>query len=165
MKNCPACGAWMQDSDKFCNSCGMKFAPPAAPGYEPPERPQEPEGFRPEAEAQEAAPQAAPNEAQAAPQQAPATADGWYRPLSAWAYALTLFLMGLPLVGLVLQIIWAAGGTNSLNRQNLARGYLLMRCCLALLVLLILVVALAALLPLLSRYADGIMEFFYRFLY
>ena len=46
------------------------------------------------------------------------------RVIGMWGYALSLFLMSLPVAGFILQIVWACGGTNSLNRRNLARGAL-----------------------------------------
>jgi hypothetical protein len=33
--------------------------------------------------------------------------------------------MSLPLIGFIMTIVWASGGTANLNRRNLARGYLL----------------------------------------
>ena len=40
----------------------------------------------------------------------------------------TLLLLFVPVAGLIAAVIWAAGGTKSENRRNLARGFLL--CCL-----------------------------------
>ena len=70
-----------------------------------------------------------PDERQNAPKQA---APGYVpeeekdpdRVIGMWGYALSLFLMSLPIAGLVLQIVWASGATDSVNRRNLARGAL-----------------------------------------
>ena len=48
--------------------------------------------------------------------------------LSVSAYFWTLLLFFVPVAGQVAAVIWAAGGTRSENRRNLARGFLL--CCL-----------------------------------
>ncbi len=44
--------------------------------------------------------------------------------LGTWAYAGSVILLSLPLIGFVLQIAWACGATRNLNRRNLARAYL-----------------------------------------
>ena len=45
----------------------------------------------------------------------------------------TLLLMSLPGIGLILQIIWAAGGAKNQNKRNLARAYLILNVIVALL--------------------------------
>ena len=45
--------------------------------------------------------------------------------ISTWGYFGSLFLMNIPVIGLIAAIIWAVGSGN-LNRRNLARGYLLL---------------------------------------
>ncbi len=47
------------------------------------------------------------------------------RVLGTGAFFGTVLLLSLPVLGLLLQIIWACGGTNSTNRRNLARAYLI----------------------------------------
>ncbi len=177
MKSCPVCGAQLHDSDIFCNSCGarcetpvsasqsaaqavLQAEPPAAPGYVRPER--ESGQSRQEYDPQQGYAQSYAPPPQQAPYAACAPESDPNGPLTTWGYALALFLMGLPLVGFVLQIIWAAGGTRSVSRRNLARGYLVLRCFLAALVLLIVVVVLAAALPLLRRIGNGF-DYFYDF--
>ena len=170
MKICPGCGAQLKDTDVFCQSCGARVEtpenpsqsaaqavfqsePPAAPGYVPPAREQAaPPVPVAEPPRQDGGPYYAPPYGQAMPNYAaePQTKD-WNRPLSTWAYALSLFLMGLPVAGFIIQIIWAVGGTNSVNRQNLARGYLFLRVCLIVLAVLLSVVFLALVAPLLRR--------------
>ena len=49
-----------------------------------------------------------------------------YTVMSTWGFVGSLLLMAIPLVGFVVTIVWAAGGTYNLNRRNLARGYLLL---------------------------------------
>lgn len=46
------------------------------------------------------------------------------RVLGTGAFFGSILLMSIPGVGLLLQIIWALGGTGSHNRRNLARAYL-----------------------------------------
>ena len=45
--------------------------------------------------------------------------------ISSWGYVGSLILMGLPIVGFIITIVWAAGGASNQNRRNLARAYLL----------------------------------------
>lgn len=47
------------------------------------------------------------------------------RVLSTGAFFASVLLMSIPGLGLLLQIIWALGGTGSRNRRNLARAYLI----------------------------------------
>ncbi len=73
--------------------------------------------------------------------------------------------MGLPVAGFIIQIIWAVGGTNSLNRQNLARGYLFLRVCIAVLAVLLSVVLLALVAPLIRRFIHEFESIFNSFRY
>ena len=47
------------------------------------------------------------------------------RVLGTGGYFGSLLLMHIPVIGLLLQIIWACGGTGSLNRRNHARATLI----------------------------------------
>ena len=170
---CPNCGAMLpaeEGGDAAATSAQavMQAEPPAAPGYVPPK--------------QEIPPQEEPAQQQTPPtqeppfytpyvqgqgqQQPPYTQNPqqpYYampgkdpnRPLSTWAYALALFLMGLPVVGLILQIVWAVGGTSSINRQNLARGYLFLRVCIAVIAFLLFVVLAVFLAPYIRQAMEG----------
>jgi len=46
--------------------------------------------------------------------------------MSTGAFLGTILLMGIPLVGFILTIVWACGGTQNLNRRNLARACLIL---------------------------------------
>ena len=48
-----------------------------------------------------------------------------YDVLSSWGFVGSMIVMSLPLIGFIMTIVWASGGTTNLNRRNLARGYLL----------------------------------------
>jgi hypothetical protein len=48
-----------------------------------------------------------------------------YDVLSTWGFVGSMVVMSLPLIGFIMTIVWASGGTANLNRRNLARGYLL----------------------------------------
>ena len=47
-------------------------------------------------------------------------------PLSTGSFLLSIILMSLPVVGFILQIVWACGAARNLNRRNLARAYLIL---------------------------------------
>ena len=40
-------------------------------------------------------------------------------------WAITLFVTGLPLIGLIMLFVWAFGDSTNTVRQNFAKGYLL----------------------------------------
>ena len=40
-------------------------------------------------------------------------------------WAITLFVAGLPLVGLIMLFVWAFGESTNTVRQNFAKGYLI----------------------------------------
>ena len=124
----------------------MDREPPQAPGAAPmPVFREEPHGAPAQTaqQTQQRTAYAAPNPASGA---RPAYNDPQRpdRVLSMWGYVLSLFLMSLPIAGLVLQIVWTCGGTNSLNRRNLARGYLFLSVISFVIGLLIFVVLFAA---------------------
>jgi len=49
-----------------------------------------------------------------------------YDVLSSWGFVGSMLLMSIPIIGLILTIVWASGGTANLNRRNFARGYLIL---------------------------------------
>ena len=56
--------------------------------------------------------------------------------LSPWQYLWTFFLLNLPVVGMILLVVWACGGTYYHNRRNIARAYLLLAAIVAVVALL-----------------------------
>ncbi len=48
-----------------------------------------------------------------------------YSPVSAWRWVGIYLLLGIPLVGFILTIVWACGGCKRVNVRNMARGMLL----------------------------------------
>ena len=112
MKFCENCGALLPEGKLTCPECGAKQASPAyvgqsysgqyaggraAGGYSLPE----------------------PAYSYVPPEPEPE------RVLGVGAFFGSALLMRLPVIGLIMQIVWAAGGTSSLNRRNMARAYLI----------------------------------------
>lgn len=48
-----------------------------------------------------------------------------YQPVSALGYIGIYLLAGIPLIGLILTIVWAAGGCRKINKRNWARSILI----------------------------------------
>ena len=41
-------------------------------------------------------------------------------------WALTIFISGLPIVGLIMLLVWAFSGDTNIHKKNWAKGYLLL---------------------------------------
>lgn len=103
MAFCENCGKPVYPLDTVCAGCGtpVKHAsPPVSPSA-------------PSAPANVSAGDIEP------PQSSP------YAVLSSWGFVGSILLLGLPIAGFILAIVWASGGTFNQNRRNLARAYLL----------------------------------------
>ena len=48
-----------------------------------------------------------------------------YRPIGAWAFFGWQLLFAIPLVGKIMILVFALGGTSSINLKNFARSYLI----------------------------------------
>jgi amino acid transporter len=46
--------------------------------------------------------------------------------MSSFGMAVQLFLMGIPVIGLILSIVWACGVCRKIARRNLARAWLIL---------------------------------------
>ena len=49
-----------------------------------------------------------------------------YAVIGSWSFVGTMLLMGIPVVGFILTIVWACGGAHNHNRRNFARATLLL---------------------------------------
>lgn len=76
-----------------------------------------------------------PKPVQVAPQQwesqspdfnSPPTSTSPYALMGTWNIVLSIILMNIPVIGLIISIVWAAGGCRKIIRRNLARAYLLL---------------------------------------
>ncbi|MEG1810740.1 MAG: zinc-ribbon domain-containing protein [Clostridia bacterium] len=64
-------------------------------------------------------------EAKTAPAYAPAQQPNQNTVMSLGSYLGTLLLMGLPIAGFILTIVWACGGCENKNKINLSRAMLI----------------------------------------
>jgi hypothetical protein len=46
-----------------------------------------------------------------------------YKPISAWGYFGYQLLFGIPLVGFIMLLVFALGGTSNINLKNYSRSY------------------------------------------
>lgn len=58
-------------------------------------------------------------------------------PMGAWSYFFHSILFSIPVIGTIILIVFACGGTRNINKRNYARSYF---CGIALLIIIILVV-------------------------
>ena len=136
MAYCVKCGAQLADNARFCTGCGadqgtleqpaeqaqpqygQPYTQPAAvqPNYQQP-------GYTQASYSQPAYAQPGYDARQSA---APRPMEPATPPMGTWGYVGSLLLMGLPLAGLILAIVWAAGGTSNVHRRNLARAVLIL---------------------------------------
>lgn len=63
-----------------------------------------------------------------------------YRPISMWGYFGYQILFAIPLIGWIMLLVFAFGGTKNINLRNFARSYF---CMLIIMVLLIIIFAIA----------------------
>ncbi len=75
---------------------------------------------------QQPAQPAYPYGAAPAPQEAAPGKKSPYAPMGSFAMAVQLFLMGIPIIGLILSIVWACGLCRKIARRNLARAWLIL---------------------------------------
>ena len=119
---CTNCGATLEDDKKFCTECGTPVN--AA------EDAQEAAPFPPSvSQAQAAVPEQPRTPAM---QQtiyggdAPPPPGSKYEPITTGGFIGIMLLMGIPVVGQILMIVWACGGCRKVNKRSLARAALIM---------------------------------------
>ena len=62
-----------------------------------------------------------------------------YRPISMWGYFGLEILFSIPVVGFIILIVFALGGTRNVNKKNFARSYF----CFVIIFVVIMAVAVA----------------------
>ena len=159
---CKRCGGTCENTDVFCPFCGSRLAeqsaPPAAEAEKRTALPADPEelGSYPARRIPQQAPAAGPSRSVPPAQRpedreryqhpagrAPETAvPSEYKPISAWGYVGYNFLFAIPLIGFILLLVYAFGGTPSINLRNYARSFF----CALLIVLLLIAAAVALML-------------------
>ena len=71
-----------------------------------------------------------------------------YRPISMWGYFGLQILFSIPVVGTIVLIIFALGGTRNINKRNFARSYF------CFLVILVIIMAIAVATGLVAQVID-----------
>ncbi len=124
---CKVCGKTLPDNAKFCEGCGSRVMPeaapaPAQPAYTPNAQPY------PRPDSVYAAPgYQAPAKPQTPPSYSPFDpAAILNKPLSVGQYIGMFILSAIPLVGFILTLVWAFGSDVNKNKKNYARAVLIM---------------------------------------
>ena len=105
---CEKCGAAMPQGSRFCENCGaaagggQQVSAPQ-PMYNQPQQPQ--------------------NYNQAAGY---GSGQANHEPLGVGSYIWMFFLSAIPIVGFIMMLVWAFGGSVNLNKKNYARAILIM---------------------------------------
>ncbi len=120
MAFCESCGKPVYPLDTVCSNCGTPVKHPVQPVSRP-------DPVYDSVRSGDIEP----------PQTSP------YAVLGSWSFVGSILLMGLPIAGFIIAIVWASGTTYNLNRRNLARAYLLIIGIFVALYLFIVIIAIA----------------------
>ncbi len=108
MAHCTNCGAQLPEGKLTCPSCGARVPASEYPGYD-----RYDSAYRP--------PRSEGGYASPEPLYVYADEDdGDERPVSVWGYVWSLFVLRLPIIGFIVQVVWSLGAARNRNRRNLA---------------------------------------------
>jgi len=165
-KICQYCGNTLEETQKFCQSCGKAQGPqeatsPNMEGAQAVEQAAPAQQQAPEQQAQTFQQQtppvyAAPVQQQAPNQQAQVVQpdSDLNKPLSVGHYILMFIVTGIPLVGIIMLFVWAFGGNTNKNRKNYAIAALI----LMLISLVLSIVFIASLIPILASVFNSFLD-------
>lgn len=112
LMNCTNCGNTINEGSTFCTECGTAVTATEA---------QAPVHAEPSAQTY-TQPQPTPNY-YAQPEITEDQLPEKFKPMGAWSYFGHQLLFSIPVVGLILLIVFAVGGTENINKRNFARSY------------------------------------------
>lgn len=148
MQFCKSCGLLLPQDAAVCPGCGAPCPPPVeepkaanaagAPAGEPQPGAQYSAAGAGTNPAQGTPAQSAPLYENDGPRTMPAPVP-MEKDLSIGGFVASLLLFKLPFIGLILQIVWACGGTNNAIRKKLSIAQLIVTGIMALLTLLLVV--------------------------
>ena len=121
---CNYCGEENADGAKFCRSCGAEL--PASGGRGMQSETQYEEFYDEEPVRRSSVPPVPPE----------------YKPISMWGYLGYEILFSIPLIGFILLLVFALGGSKNINVRNFARSYFCVLIIVLILTVIIFVVAL-----------------------
>ena len=128
---CENCGANIPDNSKFCTGCGTSFTgeAPAAPVKQPvqataPAPPPQPVYQQRPVQPAYTLPPQQPYYNNQAPGYGSMQANR--EPLGVGSYIGMFILSAIPMVGFIMLLVWAFGGSVNLNKKNYARAILIM---------------------------------------
>lgn len=121
---CNSCGTMLDANATFCGNCG-KSVVPHTDTAQPQASPSQPSYSNP-------APAYVPPVQQqtyyqpAQPVYSNAAANSETKPMSVGDYLITFIVLGIPLVGFIMSLVWAFGSNVNLNKKNYCRAYLIL---------------------------------------
>lgn len=157
---CPNCKANIEDGKKFCPICGFNLAgastppiqdkpinqPEATPQYftQPPVQPMSNPQYQQSGYSQGGY-QKMPPSAYVQPNYQP-TSNGYSNnaPLSVGDYIITFIILGIPVVGFIMLLVWACSSSTNLNKKNFAIAVLILQ-IIGVILTIIIMVAMGAL--------------------
>lgn len=121
--HCTSCGNEIPEGVKFCGACGKSLVQPAQPQQAVTQQPvtqAKPQQAVPPVSSRVQAP--VNNQPAETTEEAKPSSDGKYAVMSVGSYMGSMLVMGIPLIGWIIAIVWACGGTKKVNKKNLARA-------------------------------------------
>lgn len=126
---CDQCGKEMPDDSVYCPNCGAKnvVSTPVQEGYVEPQ-PVVYEEIKkpiPVVPMKPIAPAQSVQQPMGQPVQAKVVSADLTKPLGVLGFMGTLFVLSIPLIGLVMMFVWAFGSNVNKNRKNLSIAYII----------------------------------------
>jgi hypothetical protein len=147
---CESCGNALEAGSTFCNNCGKSTTvtptQASAPVQAPVQSYSAPSSTYTAPQPQPVY-QAAPPNYQAGYQPNYQQGVANDKPLSVGEYILTFIVMGIPIVGFIMTLVWAFGSNANINKRNYCRAYLILALIVIVLYILLMIVFGAFLLP------------------
>ena len=119
---CPNCGKVIDDNDTFCGYCGKSVKVTRKTEQEEKTSQSPVSSTRTQSNAKKENEEYRPNQ-QSWQEFSVDRIPEEYKPITMWGYFGYQILFSIPIVGIILLLVFAFGGTKNINLKNFARSY------------------------------------------